>query len=60
MGTREIQRLRKTLTGIYAVWHACGLRKGERGLRKGRLCDVCLDCIEADILQVSGPVEVEK
>lgn len=38
--------VRREIEGIYRTWHACGLRKPERGMKAGRLCDVCIAMID--------------
>lgn len=49
--------VRTEITGIYATWHACGLRKAERGMPKGRLCDVCLEAIRAHVADIEERCE---
>ena len=52
MSNRERNEVRRTLRSIYGTWHRCALRKPERGMKAGRLCDVCLDCIAADMKRI--------
>lgn len=49
MKDAERSRLHVVLKSIYATWHNCGLRKAERGMPKGRLCDDCLEQIRAHV-----------
>ncbi len=52
MTGKELAIVRTEITGIYATWHACGLRKAERGLPKGRLCDACLEVIDMHVKNI--------
>ena len=40
------------LRGVYAEWHACGLRKPERGMPKGTLCDDCSAAIAIHVAAI--------
>lgn len=55
--SRVERRALTVLKSIYATWHMCGLRRSERGLKKGRLCDVCLEHIEADMRLIFGEAD---
>ena len=52
-----------TLRGIYAVWHGCALRKSERGIPAGTLCDSCNAEIFAGVIdmmdKINGIKEIE-
>lgn len=45
-------RIKRVLLSIYGTAHACALRRGERGLRKGRLCDDCLEMVELHLKDI--------
>jgi len=51
---KELAIVRKEITGIYATWHACGLRKAERGMPKGRLCDACMEMVQAHVEDIKN------
>ena len=40
------------IRGIYKNWHACGLRKAERGMPVGTLCDMCQEEIRWRVAQM--------
>lgn len=44
MGVVEL--IRKEFEAAYEGFHGCGLKKPERGLKVGRLCDSCLEMVE--------------
>lgn len=46
------------ITGIYRNWHGCALKKPERGIPAGTLCDQCNEEIKwrvAQLLDLSRP-----
>lgn len=42
------------VTDIYRTWHACGLKKAERGIPAGTLCDACNEEIKWRVEQMLG------
>ena len=52
MSGQELAIVRTEITEIYGTAHGCGLRKGWRGMPKGRLCDVCLGMVQAHIKNI--------
>lgn len=52
MTGKELAIVRAEIQEVYATWHACGLRKPERGMPKGRLCDVCLEMVQAHVTYI--------
>lgn len=42
----------EVLRDIYRAWHGCGLKKAERGLPKGTLCDACNEEIKWRVAQM--------
>lgn len=47
------------IKGIYRDWHACGLKKPERGMEAGTLCDDCNAAIRwrvAQLLDLAKPL----
>lgn len=55
MMDKQMQKILRTeLTGIYLLWHGCGLRKAERGLKKGTPCDECKAVVEEHIRNIGS------
>jgi hypothetical protein len=40
------------LTGVYSSWHGCALKKEERGIPSGTLCDLCSEEIKWRVAQL--------
>lgn len=43
----EQSLVEETIRSVYEEWHLCALRKDERGLPRGMMCDVCNGSIKA-------------
>lgn len=55
MTAKEERRVRKALEIAYGSWHVCGLDRASAKamkLKKGRLCDDCMQSIEAHMKDI--------
>lgn len=46
------KRVKEELILVYSVYHGCALKKAERGMKKGRLCDDCLYAIDEQMKRI--------
>jgi len=51
---RLLAEAEREIANVYRMWHACGLKKAERGIPAGTLCDDCLEAIAAHVKVLKG------
>lgn len=50
------EEFERQMIDVYGTWHQCRLRKAERGIKKGTLCDACIEEIKARVVDFDNAV----